>query len=198
MELFLRSVGIGLAIAAPVGPIGVLCIRRSVAHGRVAGLATGLGAATADAAYGAIAAFGLTAASDALLRFATPMRIVGGAFLVLLGARTFFARPAAAPIDGNRGLVTAYTTSVGLTITNPTTILSFAAVFASIGFIDEDPGAVLAALIVAGIFLGSAAWWLFLSWLASRAAGRLNLRAVNRVSGVVVGVFGVAALATAL
>ena len=195
-----RGIVIGFAIAAPVGPIGVLCIRRTLSDGRVIGLATGLGAATADMTYGAIAAFGLTAISGLLISQTLWLRLVGGLFLLYLGIRTLLTRPAtrAATAQG-RGIVSAYLSTFGLTLTNPTTILSFVAIFAGIGVgatRGDVPGA---ALTVLGVFSGSALWWLLLSGTVSLFRSRFNPRAllwVNRLSGAVILLFGVAALAS--
>ncbi|MGH8482290.1 MAG: LysE family transporter, partial [Nevskiaceae bacterium] len=165
----LKGIAIGFAIAAPVGPIGVLCIRRTFAEGRAAGFATGLGAATADAMYGAVAGFGLTAISDFLLGWQDALRLAGGLFLCGLGARTFLAKPAsaAARLQG-RGLAGAWLTTVALTLANPATILSFAAVFAGAGLGQQAYGSGEATALVAGVFLGSAAWWLILSGVVER------------------------------
>ena len=199
--LFLEGVIIGFAIAAPVGPIGVLCIRRTLADGRASGFVSGLGAATADAVYGAIAAFGLTLIMDFLLGGASWLRLVGGAFLLYLGVKTFLARPAeraaerAAEARGG-GLLGAYASTFFLTLTNPTTILSFAAIFAGLGVAGAD-NALSAALLVLGVFLGSAAWWLILSGGTDLFRSKLSaggLQWVNRVSGTVIAAFGVLAL----
>ena len=197
--MFLRGLGIGLAIAAPVGPIGVLCIRRTLRDGRLAGFVSGLGAATADGLYGAIAAFGLTAVSDALVRNQTPLRIVGGAFLLGLGGRillTAARRPEEAGMK-TKGLLAGYATTFGLTVTNPLTILSFAAVFTGLGLIPRRTAG--AGILVLGVFLGSALWWLFLS----AATGFLRRKAIdramtwiNRISGTVIIAFGALALAS--
>ncbi len=195
--LFLEGIIIGFAIAAPVGPIGVLCIRRTLAEGRASGFVSGLGAATADAVYGAIAAFGLTLITDFLLGGASWLRLVGGAFLLFLGVKTFFARPAerAAEARGG-GLPGAYASTFFLTLTNPTTILSFAAIFAGLGVTGAND-ALSAALLVLGVFLGSAAWWLVLSGGTGLFRPKLSaggLRWVNRVSGTIIAAFGVLAL----
>ena len=217
----LKGIAIGFAIAAPVGPIGVLCIRRTFAEGRVSGFVTGMGAATADAFYGAVAGFGLTAVSGFLLTFQSELRLFGGLFLCALGAKTFFAKPAAAgPRMQGRGLAQAYATTVVLTLTNPATVLSFLAVFAGAGLGQARYGAAEAAAIVAGVFLGSVGWWLALSsfidhWrrrypdFANLAPGPLGgavvtgvtlgysigiFRRINRISGVLLLAFGVAAL----
>src|SRR5881409_981452 len=133
-RFFVRGVAIGFSIAAPVGPIGVLCIRRTLAEGRLCGFASGLGAATADAVYGCVAGFGLTAVSNLLVSQQTWLRLIGGLFLCYLGVKSFFAGPAqtaAAPKSG--ALAGAYASTFLLTLTNPMTILSFAAVFAGLG-----------------------------------------------------------------
>ena len=199
VTFFFRGLLIGLSIAAPVGPIGVLCIRRTLAEGRAAGLVSGLGAATADALYGFIAAFGLTFISGFLIDQQTWLRLVGGLFLLYLGIKTLLARPAgpAQPSPaGGRGLLAAYTSTFFLTLTNPITILFFAGIFAGLGAAGGGSYA-SAAILVAGVFAGSALWWLTLSGLVSLFRTRFDARAlhwVNRLSGVVIVGFGLAAL----
>lgn len=186
--MLLKGMAIGLAIAAPVGPIGLLCIRRSLAQGRSAGLATGLGAATADAAYGAIAAFGLTAISAALIAQQFWLQLCGGLFLLYLGVRTAVATPVTETRDAApTGLLAAYSSTVVLTLTNPLTIMSFAAVFAGLG-LKAGTGGGGGVGVVSGVFLGSALWWLLLSGGAALLRGRINpsgLRWLNRVSGAI-------------
>ena len=200
MGLFLEGMVIGFVIAAPVGPIGVLCIRRTLADGRVSGLVSGLGAATADALYGAVAALGLTFVAEFLMGGQAWLRLVGGAFLLFLGVRTFLARPAgrAAPDARRIGLPGAYASTFFLTLTNPTTILSFAAIFAGLGVAGDANGDALSAmLLVLGVFLGSAAWWFVLSGATSLFRTRLSVRGlrwVNRISGTVIAAFGVLAV----
>jgi threonine/homoserine/homoserine lactone efflux protein len=195
---------IGLAIAAPVGPIGVLCIRRSLAEGWLTGFLTGMGAATADGFYGGVAAFGLTAISGVLMAEQGIIRIVGGLLLCYLGVRTLLAKPAieAAAARRGRGLLGAYATTVGLTLTNPATIISFATVFAALGLAGAVGSGVAApGLLTLGVFLGSACWWLLLSGGVSLLRSRLNTGAlhwVNRLSGVVLLGFGVVALITGI
>ena len=197
----LRGLVIGFSIAAPVGPVGALCIRRTIAYGRVIGFVSGLGAATADGIYGAVAAFGLTVISGALLGASVPLRVVGGAFLVYLGIRTFLAMPRRSDDRPSvRGIFAAWASTFALTLTNPATILSFLGVFAGLGLASGAGGASAIAL-VAGVFLGSAAWWLTLSLVVGNFRVRLDepaLRWVNRVSGAVIGLFGVAAFASLL
>jgi threonine/homoserine/homoserine lactone efflux protein len=195
--LFLRGALIGLSIAAPVGPIGVLVIRRTLAHGWPAGLASGAGVACADALYGCVAGFGLSAISNALLGSQMIIRLVGGLLLCCLGARTLLARPAErAPSAEGRTLLAAYGSTFLLTLTNPLTIIAFLAVLASLGAGGEaSNGAAL--LVVAGVFSGSLLWWLALSGATSLLRTRLSpaaLRWVNWVSGAVVVGFGVVSL----
>ena len=194
----LRGLIIGFSIAAPVGPIGVLCIRRTLVEGRTAGLVSGLGAATADAFYGAIAGFGLTFISRLLISNQDLLRLTGGAFLCYLGLRTFLARPVerAASAKGN-GLGAAYLSTFFLTLTNPLTILSFAAIFAGLGLAGAGGDYVCAGMLVSGVFLGSALWWLILSGGVGVFRERFNprgMRWVNRISGVIIAGFGVVAL----
>ncbi|HVY71914.1 MAG TPA: LysE family transporter, partial [Verrucomicrobiae bacterium] len=124
--LFLRGFLIGLSIAAPVGPIGVLCIRRTLASGRLAGFITGMGAASADAIYGAVAGFGLTAITSLLVGQQFWFRLLGGIFLVYLGVKTFMSKPARSSASStNQSLAVMYVSTLFLTLTNPATILSF-------------------------------------------------------------------------
>ncbi|HEY7781382.1 MAG TPA: LysE family transporter [Ktedonobacterales bacterium] len=199
----LRGLALGFSIAAPVGPIGVLCIRRTLAFGRTIGFVSGLGAATADMCYGAIAAYGLTAVSSLLLGQRLWVHVIGALFLAYLGAKTLLARPAGAVAPtgaGRRGLVGAYTSTLALTLTNPATILSFVAVFAGIGLVGARGGARAAALTVAGVFCGSTLWWLLLSGGVGLLRERVTPRAlrwVNRLSGAILLAFAVAAVLTA-
>ncbi len=198
IRFLLRGLIIGFSIAAPVGPIGVLCIRRTLAEGRASGLVSGLGAATADAIYGCIAGFGLTFISSILVSQQGWLRLVGGGFLCYLGLRTFLARPAeqAALAEGN-GLVGAYASTFVLTLTNPMTILSFAAVFAGLGVASASGNYVSAGVLVLGVFIGSALWWLTLSGSVGLFRAKFDphgLRWVNRISGVIITGFGLLAL----
>lgn len=199
---FLRGLLIGFSIAAPVGPIGVLCIRRTLAHGRLHGLVSGLGAATADAFYGSVAGFGLTFISGVLLDQRFWLRLIGGAFLCYLGIKTFLARPAEqAATAKDSGLAGAYASTLFLTLTNPTTIFSFAAIFAGLGVASAGSNYLAAGLLVLGVFLGSALWWFILSGGVSifRAKfGSRQMQWVNRISGVVILAFGVLAFVSLL
>jgi threonine/homoserine/homoserine lactone efflux protein len=194
---FLKGLAIGFSIAAPVGPIGVLCIRRSLADGVLRGLASGLGAATADAAYGCVAAFGLTAVSGFLIRQQLALSLIGGVFLCYLGVRTFIAPPTAdSGSQGSKGLLPAYGSTALLTLANPATILSFAAVFAGLG-LGRAGDYASAGRMVLGVFLGSALWWTILSGGVGMLRPRVGdgwMRAINRVSGAILFAFGLYAL----
>ena len=194
MEFFLKGGVLGFSIAAPVGPIGVLCIRRSITDGRLMGFLSGLGAATADATYGLVAAAGLTVVSGFLVRQQFWLGLIGGLFLCWLGVQTFRARPAeqSAPADA-QGVLSAYASTFLLTLTNPLTILSFAAMFAGAGLGGAAGSVPAASLVVAGVFSGSALWWLLLSFIAGALRGRFDRiwqRWLNRLSGIVIASFG--------
>jgi threonine/homoserine/homoserine lactone efflux protein len=198
VSLFLQGLIIGFSIAAPVGPIGILCIRRTLTEGRASGFFSGMGAATADAFYGCVAGFGLTVISAFLIEQRFWLQVIGGIFLCYLGARTLRSQPAteAAPAGGN-GLLASYVSTFFLTITNPMTILSFAAIFAGLGVVAAGGDLAAACWLVVGVFLGSAAWWLFLSMGVSLLREKVNstaLRWVNRLSGVILLSFGALAL----
>ena len=184
----------GFSIAAPVGPIGILCIRRTLAGGRVSGFVTGLGAATADAIYGCIAGFGLTFISSFLIHQQGWFRMVGGLFLCYLGLKTLLAKPAeqSASAKGD-GLLGHYVSTFFLTLTNPMTILAFAAIFAGLGVGSGGGNYASAGVLVSGVFLGSTLWWVILSSGVGLFRKRFSLQAlrwVNRISGIIVLGFG--------
>jgi len=197
-DFFFRGLIIGFSIAAPVGPVGVLCIRRTLAKGRASGLVSGLGAATADAIYGFVAGFGLTFVSNLLIRQQVWLRVVGSGFLCIIGLRTFLSQPAeCAASTGRRGLVSSFASTFFLTITNPMTILSFAAIFAGLGVGGVSVSYISATVLVLGVFVGSALWWSILSGGISILRARFNpqrLKWVNRISGIVVIGFGLIVL----
>jgi len=201
LAFFLKGIVVGFSLAAPVGPIGLLCIRRSLAEGRLVGLATGLGAATADATYAAIAGFGLTAVSAFLVTQKIWLGVIGGAFLCVMGTRTFLAPPAdhAARLRGDGSLLSAYGSTFFLTLTNPMTILAFIPLFAGLGLGLSGDYASPAAT-VAGVFGGSALWWLLLSGGVSLLRAHIKgwMRLVNHVSGAIIIAFGLYAILTAL
>jgi threonine/homoserine/homoserine lactone efflux protein len=198
ITFFYKGLIIGISIAAPVGPIGVLCINRTLSSGRMVGLLSGLGAATADAFYGSIAAFGLTFISAILVQQALWFRLIGGAFLCFLGIRTLLSTPKNNALKQDTpNLLNAYGSTFFLTLTNPLTILAFTAIFSGIGVVSLDGSYSSAAITVLGVFLGSACWWFILSSLTNLLRDRLNLSAlvwVNRISGLVIIGFGIVAL----
>jgi len=199
---FFKGLLIGFAIAAPVGPIGVLCIRRTLAYGRRSGLASGLGAATADALYGCVAGFGLTVISHFLIHHQWGLRFVGGIFLFYLGIRTFLSRPGGTPPAARRlDLAGDYFSTFFLTLANPLTILAFAVIFAGLGLGAAGGTFFEAGILVGGVFLGSALWWWILSFGVGAFRDRFNprgLRWINRISGLIILGFGVAALVSCL
>ncbi len=195
--LFGRGFVLGFVIAAGVGPISLLVIRRTLQAGRVVGLASGLGVATADATYGGIAAFGLTAVTDVLVGAERALGLLGGLFLVWLALRTVRSSgPTAATVAERRGgLRAAYLSILGLTLTNPLTILSFAALFAGLGITNRSP--LEASLMTLGVFAGSASWWLVLTTAVAQLRSRVTprvLRGVTLVSGLLIGLFGFVAI----
>jgi threonine/homoserine/homoserine lactone efflux protein len=201
LPLPIRGLIIGFTIAAAVGPISLLVIRRTIEHGGVYGFASGLGVATADASYGAIAAFGLTAVTAALVSGKVVLGLVGGVIIALLGIRTMLSRPGEVAPDAERpGLPGAFASIYALTMTNPMTILSFAAVFAGLGLVSGSTYSD-AAVLTLGVWAGSTLWWVVLTsivtWLRERVSTRILLW-VNRVSGAALVVFGIVAVAVAL
>jgi len=197
INIFIKGFIIGISIAAPVGPIGVLCIQRTLSGGKSQGLATGLGAASADAVYGVVAAFGLTIISNFLISQDTWFRLIGGAFLVYLGVKAFMASPGRLKqAENNTRLISAYGSTFLLTLANPMTILSFAAIFAGLGLVNNNLNYGSAVLMVLGVFGGSAVWWLFLSSSASLFRDRIGDKLVwlNRISGTIISTFGIIAI----
>lgn len=196
---FIKGVILGFSIAAPVGPIGVLCIRRTLSNGLLNGFISGLGTATADALYGCIAAFGLTVVSTFLIDSQFYLHLIGGLFLLYLGYKTFQSVPAEIAAKANgKGFFGSYTSAFFLTLTNPLTIMSFAAVFAGLG-IGTAGGEFASALLVLGVFIGSMLWWLFLSGTVNLLRTRFDkkrLHWVNQISGVVITAFGILSLST--
>jgi threonine/homoserine/homoserine lactone efflux protein len=202
LSLLVQGFVLGFTIAAAVGPISLLVIHRTLADGRVLGLVSGLGVATADATYGAIAAFGLTALSDVLVDWRRGLGLVGGMFLLWLAWRTLRAIPrdaVAEPNTGRQGLAAAYLSTLGLTLANPMTILSFAALFVGLGVRGGTTAG--AAMMTIGVFGGSAAWWVVLTsavgGLRARVTPRL-VRRINVVSGLLIGGVALVAIATAV
>lgn len=185
----------GFCLAAPVGPIAVLCLQRTTAEGKLAGIATGLGAALADAFYGTLAALGITAVSSFLAENREIMLRAGGVVLIVLGGRLLLVKR----VDGRResdgaGIVRDFLSALALTLTNPMTFVAFAAVFAAFGIHIGRGHPLLTLELIGGIFAGSASWWLVLVGLASvlRDAFRdRTLLLIERAVGVFVVLVGV-------
>jgi len=206
LDLFLRGLAIGFAIAFALGPIGLIVIRRTVERGWAIGFLSGVGVATADATYGAIAAFGLTAITALLVGIDRPLGIVGGSVLLVLAFRSLretLASPVSPVTAAERrrfdSPLGAWASMVALTLTNPATILSFAALFASIGA--GTGGAAGAMSVVLGVFLGSVAWWALLTGAIAGLRGRMTPRVVrwlNIVSALLIGAFGLIAIGVGL
>jgi len=189
--LFAQSLVVGLSIAAPVGPIGLLVIQRTVQRGATVGLATGLGAAAADACYGAVGAFGVTSLIGALTRARAPLALFGGGFLLWLAWRTWRSAPATrvAAVQGRAGLISAFAGTFLLTLSNPATIFSFIAVFGALAArgAPSSPWP-----MIAGVLAGSALWWLALSAVVGRLRRRFDAgmqRVVNRASAILLAAF---------
>jgi len=198
--LFLKGLIIGFAIAAPVGPIGILCIQRSLQAGFKIGFMTGIGAALADGTYGLIAGFGLTAISSFMVAQQFWIRIIGGLFLLYLGIKLLLTSPHERSKTGcsDKSSWHACSTSYLLTLTNPATILSFVAIFAGLGLGTVNPDFASAIMLVLGVTLGSAVWWLLLSggvaFILHRRLSRSFFRIINWISGSIILAFGIFAL----
>jgi threonine/homoserine/homoserine lactone efflux protein len=201
-SLLLRGFALGFAVAASPGPIAFLCLRRTLLGGRLYGIVSGLGVATADGFYAAVASFGVAAVATAIASGRRPLAVVGGVVLILLGARILLERrqeDTQAPAVTRGGLVWAYASTLGLTITNPATILSFAALAATLG-LGAGGGLARPAVLVAGVLLGSATWWCLLAIAASRLRNRMTpalLRVISTFSGLAIAVLGMLAVYSA-
>ena len=200
LTVLVRGILLGIVIAAPVGPIGLLCIRRTLEGDVVMGFATGLGAALADGLFGAIAAFGVQAMTDWLAGHQTTFRLVGGVVMLIIAFKSFTAEPH--PREIKRDIRTAlggFAVGLGLTLTNPVTIFAFVAIFAGFGLGGELSGNREAMTLVLGVFLGSALWFLTLSSGVAMVRHMISdnvFRLINRGAAVLLAVFGVYALAS--
>jgi threonine/homoserine/homoserine lactone efflux protein len=201
-SLLLRGFVLGMAVAASPGPIFFLCLRRTLFRGRLYGLLSGLGVATADAFYAAIAAFGVAAVTTVIVGGRRPLAVIGGLALIVLGARVLLDRhekPKEAPATTRTGLVWAYMSTLGLTITNPATVISFAALATTLG-LGTGAGVVKPGVLVLGVLLGSAAWWCLLVFAASSLRGRLTttlIRGISTFSGLAIAILGMLAIYSA-
>ena len=204
LSFFIRGLLIGLSIAATVGPMSILCIQRTLNRGQLYGLVSGLGIATADGVYGSIAAFGLTLITNFLINEQIWIRLIGGLFLMYLGIKTILSKPpekAAVLNAKTNSYLGAYTSTFLLTLTNPLTILSFAAIFAGIGVGSASKSFFSAAAVVLGVFSGSTLWWIILTSGISLLRKKMNsqwLLWINRISGAIITLFGLVALLTLL
>jgi threonine/homoserine/homoserine lactone efflux protein len=199
--IFFKGICIGFALAVPIGPIGIMCIRKTLTEGRLRGLIIGLGAATADLIYGTIAAFGLTFISNTLFNQRIWIRLVGGILFLLLGAKIFRTHPENTNVHiGSKGIFGSYISTVFLTLTNPLTIFAFVAVFAALG-LGKELGYYSTSALVIGVFIGSCLWFLSLNSGATFFKKKLNLAGlkwVNRVAGILIILSGVIAIASLL
>jgi threonine/homoserine/homoserine lactone efflux protein len=196
--LLLKGIIIGFALALPIGPVGILCIRKTITRGHLPGMIIGFGAATADAMYGCVAALGLTFISDLLVTQHMWLRLIGGAFLLYLGIKTFLTHPVEEmPQANGRGLLGTYVSTLLLTLTNPITIFAFLGVFAALGLRNGNLGYGSAATLVSGVFLGSALWFFTLSYGVTLFRKKINstgLGWINRISGLLIILFGIIAI----
>ncbi|SFS59591.1 LysE family translocator [Paenibacillus sp. BC26] len=197
MSMVIKGMIIGLSIAAPVGPIGILCMKRTINQGRLYGAIAGMGAATADGIYGLIAAFGFDAITSGLVAQQLWIRLIGGLFLCYLGYQSFRSSAADASAEPrmSRNAAAAYITTFLLTITNPMTILSFLGIFAGLNIMQSSTAESVS--LVLGVFIGSMIWWLFLSVIIGAIRQTLNasaMRVINQISASVLLAFGVYSL----
>lgn len=192
--IFFKGIGVGLVMCAPIGPIGVLCVRRTLLEGRLAGMVSVLGASAADGLYCALAGMGIAFLSDWLAREQIILRLVGGVVLVLLGGRIFFARPRLTKTRGSgRGLWDAFFSTFFLMLANPMPIVAFTATFAALGLTGWQRNYGTTATLVIGVTLGSALWAPALATLAHRIRPQIERGGVpilNRISGGIILGFG--------
>ncbi len=201
-SLLLRGFALGFAVAAAPGPIFFLCLRRTLLRGRLYGLVSGFGVATADGFYAALASFGVAAMATSIASGRRPLAVLGGAVLIVVGARILLERRqdlSQAPATTSTGLAWAYVSTLGLTITNPATIISFAALAATLG-LGSGAGLLKPAVLVGGVLLGSATWWCVLAAAASQLKTRLTpalIRGISAFSGAAITILGMLAIYSA-
>ena len=203
LHFFFEGIAIGFSIAAPVGPIGILCIRRSLDKGILSGLLTGMGAASADAIYGSVAGFGLTLVSNFLVSNRFWLQTIGIIFLAYLGIKILLEKPVSETKENykSKSLLIDYFSAFILTITNPMTIISFTAIFAGLGISNTTGNYAAAGFLVSGVFSGSALWWLILSNGTGFLRSKMNsviLVWVNRISGIIILTFAIVILCNLL
>jgi threonine/homoserine/homoserine lactone efflux protein len=203
LVFLLKGIAVGIVIAVPVGPVGVMCVRRTIFEGRRAGFVSGLGAATADAIFGLIAAFGLTFVSDWLIGYHQWLRVAGGCYLLYVGGAALLAvpEPRRSSEPDAEGLLRDFLSTLALTLTNPITILAFLGIFSALGLTGADATFARAAILVLGVWLGSLVWWLTLTFgLGSlfRSVETRHLKWINRASGIILLLCGAGLLAAPL
>lgn len=196
LVMLLKGIAVGLAIAAPVGPVAVLCIRRTLLQGHPAGFASGFGAVTADVIFGSIATFGVAALSDVLLAHEVALRLIGGTFLIGLGINTYLKAPPqpGRPLAGR--IIKSYASAFLLTITNPITIFAFTAIFAGFGIVGRDMSLPASWSLIVGVAAGATLWWSSLTLAAGLLRERVavhELRWLNQLSGGLILLFAVVA-----
>lgn len=195
ISFLLKGLIVGLSVSIPVGPIGILCIRKTVQEGRLAGFFTGIGAALADTCYGVIAALGVSTLSSFLLEQAFWLKLIGGTFLLILGVKLFFTNVTDDTTEKvGKGHINNLLTTFLLTITNPTTVIAFLAIFAAIGLGDTNSSLSNSSYLITGVFLGSASWWLILSSTVNLFQAKFTPKRMvwfNRLSGAAIFSFGV-------
>ncbi len=201
IELVARGIAIGLVVAAPIGPVNLICIRRTLSGGFFRGFLSGLGAALGDGIFASIAAFGFNAAINVMLSYAGWLQLVGGIFLIVLGVRTFVAHPHIDMVAGDAptvALARVFVTTFFLTITNPATMLGFLAIFSSVaGFTPRDTDYASAAMLVGAVVGGSIIWWACITGFVSLFRQKMNdhmLEWLNHIAGVLIVLFGLAVL----
>jgi len=201
LTIYFRGTIIGFVMAAPIGPVNMLCMQRTLDAGRVSGIVSGLGAALADAFYAGIAGFGLTLVSEFLSIYAFWLRIIGGLFICVLGFRVMFRKPSKhSTASYDKDSFRSFSSTLFLTLTNPTTVFSYGLMFAAFGVSDIPHDTGTATFLVLGVFTGSILWWIILSTVIGRFRANLgpaDLRRIVRISGIVIAGFGVFVLASA-
>lgn len=192
--LFIQGIIIGLTLAVPVGPLSLICIHRTVANGRLHGIVSGLGIATADSFYAAVVFFGLTAVSGLIIGHQVLFRLMAGIVFIYIGIRVFRSIPAAvSPGDGQEPYLRDYLSLLAITIANPLTLIFFITILPGFGVVAQGTELTAALPFVAGVFLGSVVWWIILCGSVGSVRSRLstgNLHRINRISGILITCFG--------
>ena len=203
MSIFIKGFMIGLVVAAPLGPIGIISLQRTLSKGYLSGLFSGLGISTADAIYGAVATFGVTAISSFLISQELWLKIIGGIVICGLGIRIYsqagYQKMSASA--NNKTCLGAYFSALILTLFNPAIIFSFVAIFASLVIVYTKTNPIATLLLIGGVFWGSAIWWVFLSGMASRLKTQFTesfMKKINYISGVLIAGFGLVMVGSAV